>query len=192
MIMRLVATSKGCWPRAMCRCKTHRHLVCLLVEHRQPGRPIVPSWPRAHGAGINLRDRKFSILNELMALCPWVIHRVIGVKPEIKGSEIEMFKAILGFVDQQCREQRLNDRDSVELLFKMLCLGAKGASRAGIAVELTPVLGRESCVALVCPCDQSTLAQYQSRVRPGWRRSCESVPLHTRYQPEPVLRDCGD
>lgn len=71
--------------------------------------------------GMHLRDRKFSILNEMMVLCPWVIHRVIGVKPEIKGSgEIEMFKAILGFVDQQCREQRLNDRDSVELLFKML------------------------------------------------------------------------
>ncbi|HOF51114.1 MAG TPA: hypothetical protein PKX82_02335, partial [Rhodoferax sp.] len=77
--------------------------------------------PEHMALGINLRDRKFSILNELMALCPWVIHRVIGVKPEIKGSgEIEMFKAILGFVDQQCREQRLNDRDSVELLFKML------------------------------------------------------------------------
>jgi hypothetical protein len=57
----------------------------------------------------------------MMVLCPWVIHRVIGVKLEIKdGGEIEMFKAILDFVDQQCREQRLNDRDSLEALFKML------------------------------------------------------------------------
>lgn len=30
--------------------------------------------------GMHLRDRKFSILNEMMVLCPWVIHRVIGVK----------------------------------------------------------------------------------------------------------------
>ena len=77
--------------------------------------------PEHIALGMHLRDRKFSILNEMMVLCPWVIHRVIGVKPEIKDSgEIEMFKTILGFVDQQCREQRLNDRDSVELLFKML------------------------------------------------------------------------
>jgi hypothetical protein len=71
--------------------------------------------------GVNLRDRKFSILNELMVLCPWVIHRVIGVKLDIKGNgEQEIFTGILTFVDQQCREQRLTDRDSVELLFKML------------------------------------------------------------------------
>ena len=77
--------------------------------------------PENLALGMNLRDRKFSILNEMMVLCPWVIHRVIGVKPEIKGSgEIEMFKAILGFVDQQCREKRLTDRESVELLFRML------------------------------------------------------------------------
>lgn len=71
--------------------------------------------------GVNLRDRKFSILNELMVLCPWVIHQVIGVKLEITNSgEREMFKLILAFVDQQCRDQRLTDRDSVELLFRVL------------------------------------------------------------------------
>jgi hypothetical protein len=71
--------------------------------------------------GVNLRNRKFTILNELMVLCPWVIHQVIGVKLNIKDKrEHEMFTAILAFVDQQCREQRLTDRDSVELLFKML------------------------------------------------------------------------
>lgn len=71
--------------------------------------------------GVNLRDRKFSILNELAVLCPWVIDRVIGVKLDIKGhEEREMFTAILTIADQMSREQRLTDRDSVELLFKML------------------------------------------------------------------------
>jgi hypothetical protein len=71
--------------------------------------------------GVTLRDRKFSILNELIVLCPLVIDRVIGVKLEIKGNgEREMFTAILTIADQMSREQRLTDRDSVELLFKML------------------------------------------------------------------------
>lgn len=71
--------------------------------------------------GVNLRDRKFSIVNELLLLCPWVIQRVIDVKLEIKSNgDIEMFKFILNFVDQQCREQRLTDRESVELLFRTL------------------------------------------------------------------------
>jgi len=71
--------------------------------------------------GMNLRDRKFSILNELISLCPWVINRVIGTKLEIKSAEErDMFKSILNLVDLQCRQQRLTDRDSVELLFRML------------------------------------------------------------------------
>lgn len=71
--------------------------------------------------GVTLRDRKFSILNELAVLCPWVIDRVIGVRLDVKGHEDrEMFTAILTIADQMSREQRLTDRDSVELLFKML------------------------------------------------------------------------
>jgi hypothetical protein len=90
--------------------------------------------------GVNLRDRKFSILNELMVLCPWVIQRVIGVKLEIKGSEErEMFTAILSFVDQQCREQRLTDRDSVELVFKML--GAWAQKKLGKVCKSQPTDG---------------------------------------------------
>jgi len=90
--------------------------------------------PDHFALGILLRDRKFSILNELMVLCPWVIHQVIGVKLEIKGSgEIEMFKEILGDVDQHCREQRLNDRDSVEILFQMLGAWAQEAQAGQVS-----------------------------------------------------------
>lgn len=81
----------------------------------------IDATPDAADVFMHLRDRKFSIASELSVLCPLVVKRVFGVPLSLSTTEdAEFFKAILAKVDQDCREKRLTDAQSIGLLINLM------------------------------------------------------------------------